>query len=153
MYQGFVEIDEVWSNLNSLNLLSIRHGANPVPFDGGISPVLAILDKLMEYEDKVYPYQLCACLNLLLLAIPFIELPYKVNLFCVFLELTLNLECLELQPLVFEVRKEMFIKKYSVLIGNQHLIKPNQVFGVSQLKHLCRWVLMTINFNLFLSWL
>lgn len=59
--------------------LSIRHGANPVPFDGGISPVLAILDKLMEYEDKVYPYQLCACLNLLLLAIPFIELPYKVN--------------------------------------------------------------------------
>lgn len=58
---------------------------------------------------------------------------------------------LKLQPLVFEVRKEMFIKKYSVLIGNQHLIKPNQVFGVSQLKHLCRWVLMTINLNLFLD--
>lgn len=62
-------------------LILLRYGANPSPSDGGTSPVLALMDKLLEYEDTgSYPYQLVSCLKLLLLAIPFIELPYKVGM-------------------------------------------------------------------------
>lgn len=61
-------------------MILLRHGANPSPHDGGISPVLALLDKLVEFnETGSYPYQLVSCLKILLLALPFIELPYKVK--------------------------------------------------------------------------
>lgn len=61
-------------------MILLRHGANPCPLDGGISPVLAVMDKLVEYEESgSFPYQLVSCCKLLLLAIPFIELPYKVK--------------------------------------------------------------------------
>jgi hypothetical protein len=61
-------------------MILLRHGANPEPLDGGTSPILAVMDKLMEYsESGSYPYQFVSCLKILLLAIPFIELPYKVR--------------------------------------------------------------------------
>lgn len=59
-------------------MILLRHGANACPVDGGNPPVLALMDKLMEYEES-YPYQLVSCLKILLLAVPYIELPYKVN--------------------------------------------------------------------------
>lgn len=61
-------------------MILLRHGANPEPLDGGTSPILALMDKLMEYKESgSYPYQLVSCLKILLLALPFIELPYKVT--------------------------------------------------------------------------
>lgn len=62
-------------------LTLLRHGANPNPADGGsIMPVIALLDKLIEYDENVsYPYQLVSCLKILMLALPFIEMPYKVS--------------------------------------------------------------------------
>uniref|UniRef100_A0A336LAI7 CSON006101 protein n=1 Tax=Culicoides sonorensis TaxID=179676 RepID=A0A336LAI7_CULSO len=93
------------------------HGASPNPFDDGIPPVIALFDKLIEYQDRRYPYQLDSCLRLLLRTLPFIELPFK--------------------PLIYEARKEMFIEKYEVLLEDK-LIQPNRVFGVPELKHLSR---------------
>lgn len=61
------------------NPLIYRFGASPVPMDDGIPPILALLDKLLEYEDHRYPYQLEACLKLLMRATDFVELPYKVR--------------------------------------------------------------------------
>lgn len=61
-------------------MILLRFGANPNPLDGGTPPVLAVMEKLMEFEESgSYPYQLVSCLKLLLLAIPFVELPYKVS--------------------------------------------------------------------------
>lgn len=62
-------------------LIFLRYGANPIANDGGISPVVALLDKLTEYDESAsYPYQLVSCFKILMLAIPFIELPYKVSI-------------------------------------------------------------------------
>lgn len=62
-------------------MILLRHGANPCPLDDGSSAVLALMDKLMEHEETgSYPYQLVSCLKILLLAIPFIELPFKVQI-------------------------------------------------------------------------
>lgn len=64
-------------------MILLRHGANPIPLDDGTPPVLAVMEKLMEFEESgSYPYQLVSCLKLLLLAIPFVELPYKVSCAC-----------------------------------------------------------------------
>lgn len=61
-------------------MILLRHGANACPTDGGVPPVLAVMDKLMEYEESgAYPYQLVSCLKILLLAVPYVELPFKVN--------------------------------------------------------------------------
>uniref|UniRef100_A0A336L9M3 CSON007105 protein n=1 Tax=Culicoides sonorensis TaxID=179676 RepID=A0A336L9M3_CULSO len=98
-------------------LILLRHGASPNPFDDGIPPVIALFDKLIEYQDRRYPYQLDSCLRLLLRTLSFIELPFK--------------------PLIYEARKEMFIEKYEVLLEDK-LIQPNRVFGVPELKHLSR---------------
>lgn len=62
-----------------------RYGASPNPFDDGIPPVIALFDKLIEYQDRRYPYQLDACLRLLLKTLSFIELPFKVSFVCVYL--------------------------------------------------------------------
>lgn len=43
------------------------------------------------------------------------------------------------QPLLFEARKEMFLRKYSKLF-EQKIIPPERAFGVTDLKHLCRFV-------------
>lgn len=64
-------------------MILLRYGGNPRGDDGGTSPILAVMDKLIEYESGSYPYQLVSCLKLLLLAIPFIELPFKVEKFFV----------------------------------------------------------------------
>lgn len=61
-------------------LIFLRYGANPFANDGGTSPVEALLEKLKEYdESSSYPYQLVSCFKILMLAIPFIEMPYKVS--------------------------------------------------------------------------
>lgn len=61
-------------------MILLRHGANARPNDGGMPPILALVDKLLEYDESgSYPYQLVSCLKILLLAVPYIELPYKVN--------------------------------------------------------------------------
>lgn len=63
-------------------LIFLRYGANPNANDGGTSPVEALLEKLKEYdESSSYPYQLVSCFKIFMLAIPFIELPYKVKSF------------------------------------------------------------------------
>lgn len=98
-------------------MILLRHGANPTPDDGGASPIISILDKLLEYEKRSYPYQLVSCLNLLLRCTAMIELPYK--------------------PLLYHVRKEMFLTKYSILLTDK-LIPQEQVFGVPKLKRICR---------------
>ncbi|CRK91145.1 CLUMA_CG004831, isoform A [Clunio marinus] len=99
-------------------MIFLRFGANPNPLDGGIPPVLAVMDKLIEFQEmERYPYQLVSCLKLLLSVIPSLELPYK--------------------PLVFELRKTMFLDKYLILLKSK-LIQPNMVFGVCNLKQLSR---------------
>jgi ankyrin repeat and SOCS box protein 17 len=60
-------------------MILLRYGGNPNGDDAGASPILALLDKLIECESGSYPYQLVSCLKLLLLAVPFIELPFKVR--------------------------------------------------------------------------
>jgi ankyrin repeat and SOCS box protein 17 len=62
-------------------LIFLRYGANPLATsDGGTSPIVALLDKLTDYDESAsYPYQLVSCYKILVLAIPFIELPYKVS--------------------------------------------------------------------------
>ena len=41
------------------------------------------------------------------------------------------------KPLVYQVRKEMFLKKYSALIERK-IVHSNRIFVVPDLKHLCR---------------
>ncbi|KAJ6640084.1 hypothetical protein Bhyg_12833, partial [Pseudolycoriella hygida] len=101
----------------------IRYGAEPNPNDGGLSPVLALLDKLVESPKRRYLYQLVSCLKILLRAISIIEMPFK--------------------PYLFEYRKSMFIEKYEVLFEDA-LISQEQVFGVVRLKHLCRCTIRDI---------
>lgn len=61
-------------------IILLRHGANPIPLDGGSSTVLALMDKLLEYEDsKSFPYQLVSCLRIIILSISCIEMPFKVS--------------------------------------------------------------------------
>ncbi|XP_053695659.1 uncharacterized protein LOC128743156 [Sabethes cyaneus] len=98
-------------------MILLRHGADPNPDDGGASPVISILDKLLEYESRAYPYQLVSCLDLLLRCTIMVELPYK--------------------PHLFHVRREMFETKYAVLLQDK-IISPKQVFGVPSLKAICR---------------
>jgi hypothetical protein len=43
------------------------------------------------------------------------------------------------QPLVYGARREMFVRKYGVLM-EQKILARDSVFGVVGLKHLCRWV-------------
>lgn len=63
-------------------MILLRHGANACPPDGGSYPVIAVMDKLLEYETGSYPYQLVSCLKILLLVIPSIVFPYKASLCC-----------------------------------------------------------------------
>lgn len=129
-------------------MILLRHGANPTPCDGGIPPVIALMDKLVEYEEsKSYPYQLVSCLKLIILSISFIEMPFKVRRdkafyksrrrcrFLLFFFFSLFI-C---KPLVYETRKELFLKKYSTLF-TENLIPWNRAFGVAELKHLCKFV-------------
>lgn len=61
-------------------VILLRHGANSSPLDRGSFLTLAVMDKLIEFDESgSYPYQLVSCLKILQLAVPFIELPYKVN--------------------------------------------------------------------------
>ncbi|XP_037026489.1 uncharacterized protein LOC119067538 [Bradysia coprophila] len=104
-------------------LILLRYGAEPSPTDGGIPPVLALLDKLVESPKRRYLYQLVSCLKILLRTISIIEMPFK--------------------PYLFEYRKSMFIEKYEVLFEDG-LISREQVFGVVKLKHLCRCTIRDI---------
>jgi ankyrin repeat and SOCS box protein 17 len=119
-------------------MILLRHGANPDPLDGGTSPVLAVMDKLMEYEESgSFPYQLVSCFKILLLALPFIELPYKVQKKMQFHPNKISIS-FNFQPLLFEARKEMFLRKYAALF-QQKLIPLRSTFGVPELKHLSRF--------------
>jgi ankyrin repeat and SOCS box protein 17 len=60
-------------------LILLRYGGNPNGDEAGTSPILALMDKLIDCESGSYPYQLVSCLKLLILAVPFIELPFKVK--------------------------------------------------------------------------
>uniref|UniRef100_A0A182PG83 SOCS box domain-containing protein n=1 Tax=Anopheles epiroticus TaxID=199890 RepID=A0A182PG83_9DIPT len=111
-------------------LILLRHGANPCPDDGGASPVLSLLEKLAECENRCYPFQLVSCLKLLLRTIVMVEMPYK--------------------PHLYEVRKEMFHCKYAALLEDG-LLPPEQVYGVPTLKHSCRCLIRDVlrdNFQL-----
>ncbi|XP_063704655.1 uncharacterized protein LOC134834058 [Culicoides brevitarsis] len=98
-------------------MILLRYGASPNPFDDGLPPVIALFDKLIEYQDRRYPYQLDACLRLLLKTLSFVEMPFK--------------------PLMYDARKEMFLDKYEQLLQDK-LLDANLIFGVPSLKHLCR---------------
>ncbi|KAG5681346.1 hypothetical protein PVAND_010790 [Polypedilum vanderplanki] len=99
-------------------LILLRYGANPIPMDCGITPTLSLLEKLIEYNETAsYPYQLVSCFKILMLATPSIVMPFI--------------------PFVYKIRKQMFLKKYSMLIDNK-IVMINRVFGVPELKHLCR---------------
>ncbi|XP_041783351.1 uncharacterized protein LOC121599535 isoform X2 [Anopheles merus] len=111
-------------------LILLRHGANPCPDDGGASPVLSLLEKLAECENRCYPFQLVSCLKLLLRTVRMVELPYK--------------------PHLYAVRKEMFHAKYEALLEDG-LLPPDQVYGVPTLKHTCRCLVRDVlrdNFQL-----
>lgn len=63
---------DVWSGA--------RFGADPMPRDGGTSPVVAVLDKLVESaEERRYLYQLVACLRMMLSCVVLVDMPYRVN--------------------------------------------------------------------------
>lgn len=49
-----------------------------MPQDGGISPIVAVLDKLTESAGSHYLYQLVACLRIMLSCVTTIEMPYRV---------------------------------------------------------------------------
>uniref|UniRef100_A0A182MST3 Ankyrin repeat and SOCS box protein 17 n=1 Tax=Anopheles culicifacies TaxID=139723 RepID=A0A182MST3_9DIPT len=111
-------------------LILLRHGANPCPDDGGASPVLSLLEKLAESEDRCYPFQLVSCLKLLLRTIIMVELPYK--------------------PHLYAVRKEMFHCKYTALLEDG-LLPAEQVYGIPSLKHISRCIIRDVlreNFQL-----
>uniref|UniRef100_A0A182W5C4 SOCS box domain-containing protein n=1 Tax=Anopheles minimus TaxID=112268 RepID=A0A182W5C4_9DIPT len=111
-------------------LILLRHGANPCPDDGGASPVLSLLEKLAESEDRCYPFQLVSCLKLLLRTIVMVELPYK--------------------PHLYVVRKEMFHSKYAALLEDG-LLSAEQVYGIPSLKHISRCIIRDVlreNFQL-----
>ncbi|XP_055324775.1 uncharacterized protein LOC129579131 [Sitodiplosis mosellana] len=99
-----------------LLLTLLRYGANVNPKDGGMMPIVAILDKLVG-SPECTQIHVETCLKILLKTVPTIEMPYK--------------------PFTFEHRKGMFIQKYEVLF-ERGCIKQEQVFGVMDLKHLCR---------------
>lgn len=123
-------------------MILLRHGANPNPLDGGSSPVIALMDKLMEYDEcGSFPYQLVSCFRILLLALPSIELPYKVIKEIQFDSRNISNRILCLQPLLFEARRELFLRKYASLF-KQKLISPSCAFGVPDLKHLCKFVVL-----------
>jgi ankyrin repeat/SOCS box protein 17 len=61
-------------------MILLRFGANPNPIDGGSCLILSILDKLNECETDGYPYQVVSCLEMLMRATGFFELPYKVQM-------------------------------------------------------------------------
>ncbi|XP_058443052.1 uncharacterized protein LOC131425296 [Malaya genurostris] len=98
-------------------MILLRHGANPDPDDGGASPIISIFDKLLDNENRVYPYQLVSSLGLLLRCTIMIDLPYK--------------------PHLFHIRKEMFETKYATLLADK-IIPPDQAFGVPSLKSIAR---------------
>ncbi|XP_031631676.1 uncharacterized protein LOC116345971 isoform X2 [Contarinia nasturtii] len=98
-----------------LLLTLLRYGANSNPKDGGMMPIIAILDKLVEAPSTQIHVE--TCLKILLKTVPAIEMPYK--------------------PFTFEHRKGIFIEKYEILF-ERGCIKQQQVFGVMDLKHLCR---------------
>uniref|UniRef100_A0A182JGV5 Uncharacterized protein n=1 Tax=Anopheles atroparvus TaxID=41427 RepID=A0A182JGV5_ANOAO len=111
-------------------LILVRHGAHPCPDDGGASPVLALLDKLVECENRCYPFQLVSCLKLLLRTTTMLELPYK--------------------PALWAVRREMFHGKYGRLLEDG-LLPVEQVYGIPSLRHLCRCTIRAVlrdNFQL-----
>lgn len=56
-----------------------RYGANPFPEDDGSNPIIALLDKLIEPQDRRYSFQLVSCLNILIRGAPVVDLPFKVN--------------------------------------------------------------------------
>lgn len=62
-----------------VSFVLFRFGADPMPRDGGSSPVVAILDKLLESPGRRYLYQLVSCLNILLSCITLIDMPYRVK--------------------------------------------------------------------------
>lgn len=64
-------------------LYHFRYGANSLPKDGGMMPIIAILDKLIETPDTQLHVEIC--LRILLKTIPLIEMPYKVNFMKIFL--------------------------------------------------------------------
>lgn len=63
---------------------TISYGADPRPQDGGTSPVIAILDKLMESEHRSYVYQLVSCLRIILSCLAIVEMPFRVRRLDVF---------------------------------------------------------------------
>lgn len=67
------------SQFKFIDKFNFRYGASPYPPDDGVPPVIALFDKLIEYQDRHYPYQLETCLKLLLRTLPSIDLPFKVS--------------------------------------------------------------------------
>lgn len=67
-----------------VSIVLFRFGADPMPRDGGSSPVVAILDKLLESPGRRYLYQLVSCLNILLSCITLIDMPYRVKNFLLY---------------------------------------------------------------------
>lgn len=54
-----------------------RYGANVNPKDGGMMPIIAILDKLID-SPECTQIHVAACLKILLKTVAIIEMPYKV---------------------------------------------------------------------------
>lgn len=62
----------------SILLSYFRYGASAHPKDGGMMPIIAILDKLIESTYGQLHVEIC--LKILLKTVPSIEMPYKVIL-------------------------------------------------------------------------
>lgn len=140
------------SNKLIITYILSRYGADPMPLDGGTSAIVAVLDKLLESTSpprRSYLYQLVSCLNIVLSSVTMIDMPYRV-IFLLFFVCFILIYYEYYQPYVFEHRKAMFITKYSTLIEDR-LISQEQVFGVTKLKHLCRFNFQ-INLVNYVSW-
>lgn len=57
-------------------IIYFRYGANSHPKDGGMLPIIAILDKLIDTPCAQIHVEIC--LKLLLKTVALIEMPYKV---------------------------------------------------------------------------
>lgn len=102
-------------------MILLRHGANPTPLDGGTPPVQALMEKLAEHdESKSYPYQLVSCLNIIILSISIVEMPFKVS------------------KLFFDVRREIKSLCFSDQFLSFSLFHPQSLLCTSQGKK-CSW--------------
>lgn len=106
--------------------------------------MVALLDKLLEYERGRHPRQLVSCLLLLLRAAPLPSLRLQVDqrqeILPLLISINLTLSLSPSQPRVLQLqRREVCLQRYGDLVVSG-VLPVDCLFGVPPLKDLSRWV-------------